>query len=353
MKFLISTQPNDVHAIVVKLALEEIGHHVRFLFHENVPTKQAYSVYFDSDETDQSIFSDINDDYDVVWWRRTSKPYIPEMELHRDDYQFVLNENVCFMEGLTNNMAPNAWWINTKEAANRADSKLYQLKIADECGIHVPKTLFSNNPSNIRDFILKHEAKGVIFKPFCSNFWTKNHKIRASYTTNISMNKLGSDKLLQLSPGIYQQQIIKKYEIRVVCFGDYLVAVKLNSQCHPEGLLDWRAIHPTKLLVDECVLPFQIENNIRLFMNKLGIVFGSFDFIVTPDDDYVFLEVNEQGQFLWIEELNPNIPLLDIFVNFIVHKSRKFLWQPQPFCHGIKQYKNRIKTALTSNLLHH
>lgn len=32
-------------------------------------------------------------------------------------------------------------------------------------------------------------------------------------------------------------------------------------------------------------------------MRKLGIIFGCFDFIVTPDEEYVFLEVNPMGQF--------------------------------------------------------
>ena len=36
-------------------------------------------------------------------------------------------------------------------------------------------------------------------------------------------------------------------------------------------------------------------------MRKMGLVFCALDFIVTQDDEYVFLEVNEQGQFLWIE----------------------------------------------------
>ncbi len=56
-------------------------------------------------------------------------------------------------------------------------------------------------------------------------------------------------------------------------------------------------------------------------MKKLGLVFGCFDFIVTPDNEYYFLEINEQGQFLWIEEVNPDIKMLDAFVNFLINKN--------------------------------
>ncbi len=57
-------------------------------------------------------------------------------------------------------------------------------------------------------------------------------------------------------------------------------------------------------------------------MKKLGLVFGCFDFIVTPDNEYYFLEVNEQGQFLWIEEVNPDIKILDAFVNLLISKGK-------------------------------
>jgi len=38
-------------------------------------------------------------------------------------------------------------------------------------------------------------------------------------------------------------------------------------------------------------------------VEALGLCFGAIDLIVTPDDDHVFLEVNPNGQWLWIEEL--------------------------------------------------
>ena len=39
-------------------------------------------------------------------------------------------------------------------------------------------------------------------------------------------------------------------------------------------------------------------------MERLGLVFGSIDMIVTPQGDYVFLEVNPSGQFDWIARLS-------------------------------------------------
>ena len=33
----------------------------------------------------------------------------------------------------------------------------------------------------------------------------------------------------------------------------------------------------------------------------LDIIYGAVDFIVTPDGDYIFLEVNPAGQFMWMQ----------------------------------------------------
>ena len=32
-----------------------------------------------------------------------------------------------------------------------------------------------------------------------------------------------------------------------------------------------------------------------------GLLYGAFDLIVTPEGEHVFLELNPNGQYLWIE----------------------------------------------------
>ena len=36
-------------------------------------------------------------------------------------------------------------------------------------------------------------------------------------------------------------------------------------------------------------------------MDAFGLLYGAFDFIVTPEGRHVFLEVNPAGQYLWVE----------------------------------------------------
>lgn len=40
---------------------------------------------------------------------------------------------------------------------------------------------------------------------------------------------------------------------------------------------------------------------VKQIMIKFGITFGTFDFAVDEKEDYYFLEVNPEGNWLWIE----------------------------------------------------
>jgi len=65
------------------------------------------------------------------------------------------------------------------------------------------------------------------------------------------------------------------------------------------GALDWRLdMNPVITAVD---LPTDVERKLRRLQRGLGLRYGAIDLIRTPEGDYVFLEVNSGGQFLFIE----------------------------------------------------
>ena len=295
----------------------------------------------------------MENDYDVVWWRRARKPFVPKEQLHPHDYQFVTRENELFYESITNNMAPSAWWINPKSAAINANSKLLQLKIAGECGLLIPITLCSNEPSDVHRFLLRYEQNGVIYKPLCSGVWFEKQSMKIAYTIKINMSDLPNDQLLQLSPGIFQKEVKKAFELRIVCFGDYMIAAKLNSQTHLEGQIDWRAIPYGELAVEPYSLPLNVQQKIRIFMHKMGLVFGSLDFIVTPGGEHVFLEVNEQGQFLWLEEYNADLKMLDTFIQFIINRSKAFQWDKTQLHYSLEKYQDLYEPIVRENMTRH
>jgi hypothetical protein len=74
-------------------------------------------------------------------------------------------------------------------------------------------------------------------------------------------------------------------------------------------------------------LPGHLAEQCSSLLKKLGLVFGCFDFIVTPTGDYIFLEVNEMGQFLFVEDYS-GLPLLDAFTEFLI-QGVDFAWDAE------------------------
>jgi glutathione synthase/RimK-type ligase-like ATP-grasp enzyme len=199
-------------------------------------------------------------------------------------------------------------------------------------GLCCSKTLVSNEPERIRQFIRANANEGTIFKTFGAPFWAlSNGGSAANYVVKITEEEaLPSDAMLRTVPGIYQALVRKAHELRVNYFGGHMVAAKINSQDLEAASLDWRTVDSHALKIELCTLPSQVQDKCRHIMQRLGLVFGCFDLIVTPQGDYVFLEVNEMGQFLWIEEVNPEIALLDTFVDFLVQGKAKFVPPSKP-----------------------
>lgn len=103
-------------------------------------------------------------------------------------------------------------------------------------------------------------------------------------------------------------------------------AARILSQETEGGRLDWRkAYHELRMEPDE--LPGSVHAACLDLMDRLGIVFGCFDFIVTPEGRYVFLEVNQAGQWLFIENYT-RLPLLDAFAEFLIQGRPDFEWDP-------------------------
>ena len=95
----------------------------------------------------------------------------------------------------------------------------------------------------------------------------------------------------------------KQYELRVTVVGEDVFAAKILSQDLPEdkGKIDWRQGYDHGLSFSACILPDNISNKCIMLVHALGLNFGCIDLIVKPNGEYVFLECNPNGQWLWLE----------------------------------------------------
>ncbi len=328
-RVLVPTYPKDIHAVEVALALAAQGHEALLWHGSDFPTLQSASIEIRDGALDWEIrgagLEAARPPFDAVWLRRPTSPVFPQ-DMHPADLPVARREARDFLSGLVHLAAPDAFWVNPLASRPRSELKAVQLQEAVRSGLAIPPTLMSNDPERIRHF-LGELPGGAIYKPFNPVQWETDERVAVLWTSQITAGDLPQDEILRLSSGIFQAKVDKAQELRVTVMGHHVVTARLLSQELADAQLDWRA-GGSKLRVEPDRLPAAVENACLALLRRLGLVFGCFDFIVTPEGDYVFLEVNSAGQFLWVEEANPELPMLAPFVAFLLAKRADFRWQP-------------------------
>lgn len=333
MRALIPTMVDDAHTHVVARALDMRGHAAQLWYGADLPQQQHLTWGIDARggatfelRSDDGLT--ISDEIDVVWLRRPTLPVLPA-DMHPGDHEFARREWTRCDAGMWRTIAPAAFWVNPYEAAERAKSKALQLREAQALGLAIPQTLISNDPARIRAFIRSQPGE-TIYKPFLPAQWhdPETGSTHQLMTTVVAESDLPDDELLRLTPGIFQPRLAKSHELRVTCIGHHLFVAHLDSQAHDATQVDWR---PGSWLIDTRVgsLPDAVARRCRALLDRLGLVFGCIDFIVTPAGEHVFLEVNQMGQFLWLEQREPRLALLDAFCELLIQRRPDFEWDPE------------------------
>ena len=347
---LISTIEADFHSHCVAMAIEAMGHHATLWYSAELGTGIQASIRHPGGDSGRGVttFTDdcdsLPDKPDTIWMRRPQQPVVKGV--HEDDREFARIEARDFDRNIWAMIGREALWVNEPDAARRSNNKAVQLQAAHRLGIQTPETLFSNHPRDIRDFISDQGGR-VIFKTYHPGFWSDGSIRAAAFSARVTADSLPGDHLLQASPGIFQQEIAKDFEVRVNCLGDTVIPVRLNSQGGSLTEVDWR-VDPQGVPTQPIRLPKTVEKQCRDLMRALGLAYGAMDWIVTPEGDYVFLEVNEQGQCLWVEESCSDIPMLQCLSEYLVFGEVRSDPQAPPnefrvadFCEGVTK---RIKT---------
>lgn len=328
---LVVTRPPDLHAVVIAEALRRKGANVTLWQTADYPGRASESVHVQggfpgsascilvtgSDLPTETVHS--------VWHRRPAWK-VDEESLHPADVEFADLQCRVFRTGLWDVAYPTAFWVNRPGAARRANTKIVQQRAALEVGLLTPDTLYSNDPGEIRLFI--HSCGGqAVYKPLWPLPWKRENVAWYPLTTVVDENSLTGDGPLRNSPGIYQALIPKRFEVRLTVMGRSLFGAKIDSQNTKHGRLDWRRAYDELQITPLCI-PEDIGGRCIGLLRLLGLTFGCFDFIVSPTGDWVFLEVNQMGQFLFLERM-AGLPMVDAFSEFLIEGDGDFEWQSQ------------------------
>jgi glutathione synthase/RimK-type ligase-like ATP-grasp enzyme len=112
---------------------------------------------------------------------------------------------------------------------------------------------------------------------------------------------------------------VRSVTSRVTVVGDE-ISRRSTRRATPH-LADWRRYDDARTSHEITTLPEQIAERCRRLTSALGLGYAAFDLIVTPDDRYVFVEVNPNGQYLWLEELT-GIPISQAVAAFLASGLR-------------------------------
>lgn len=306
---LIVTNKEDVHPNPVIEYLNTHKHPVFRLNTESLLTDYELNWWCDERGVDLHIKNVRNGlevyghDINSVWERR---PTLPTELVYRNCAEidkYNLGEAGGFLSFLLYYVS-DKFSIGHHLYDRSAASKMLQLKIAKELGMNVPATCFSNRKADIVAFSQNYEY--VTLKPIEADFLCFGDEYEyVFYTRKVKSSLLAEqpEEAFLQTVSYVQDYVEKDFELRVTVVCDKCFGCRINSQVMDEdrGKIDWRQGYDYGLQHEVFELPNYIQCFCRNFLSRMHLNFGCFDFVVTPKGQYVFLECNPNGQWLWIE----------------------------------------------------
>ena len=232
-----------------------------------------------------------------VWMRRLRLPPLLD-GMEQGAYEFAAREARSALLGM--GFISGAPTMNPTAEGWAAENKVYQLSVASDVGLDVPPTVITNSPDRVRRAFNDYQGQMVV-KAVRSGYAELDRGPVAVYTRQVLDEHLASIESVRLAPSIYQPLLRKRTDVRVTIVGDRLWAAEIHSQSDPHAAIDWRRTERPDLLHTVLALPEGVSRGLMALMRRLGLVFGAIDLVRTPEDRFVFLEVNPSGQWLWLE----------------------------------------------------
>ena len=249
----------------------------------------SYDIVIGSDGRDVDFAS-----IGSIWWQWDQPGGFPD-SLSPPEKRFAERQAQLALDALMAVSGPV--WINHPVHERLAYSKPAQLLMARKVGLEIPLSIVTNNPDEVRQFIAGTDAE-IVHKALSPPRMIDGNKVL--FTSVLTDEAIANLDLIQITPAIFQGRIDKAYELRVTVVGDSIFSARIDSQANPDAKLDWRrSQHDVDYEAVE--LPKKVRAKIHALMKGLGLVYGAIDLIVTPDQRYVFLEVNPSGAYMWVE----------------------------------------------------
>lgn len=254
-------------------------------------------------------------EFSGVYFRRPALPNLEGLLSHKD-IPFAEREIEALFSG-TFRLLGTARWLNHPKNIFCANSKIEQLKIAKDLGFTIPPTLISSDKLEILNFI--KSEKNVIAKAVKHGFYEYEDKVYIAFTKAIDANFIDNIDQYKNVPMILQKNISKRYDIRINIIGEKVFSTAILSQEWDLSKTDWRVwdvCEKFDLKHEKITLPIEIEEKCIAINRYFNLNFSAIDMVLDTEGNYIFLELNPNGQWAWIEE-KVGYPIRDTIIDFL------------------------------------
>lgn len=322
---VIITQTDDPHADEVILALERIGHDAVRVNSDEVPSDATF--FLRAGERRSGVDAGLEvltngrsfsaESVRSVWWRRPAAYGFPD-ELSIREREFATLETDHALRSLWASL--DCYWVSHPDRIRAASWKGEQLVRAERMGFQVPKTLITTDPALARQFLESCADNKMVFKVMSDPYLgaeavsqkAPEELVEAlqAGTTLVDGSELDLLDSVRLVPCLFQEYVPKRSEYRVTYIAGELFVAEIDSQADESTALDWRH-YDVDVPYSTGTLPAEVEKRCQDFVRSYGLNFSALDLIRTPDDDYVFVENNPNGQFIFVEDRVPELEMTD------------------------------------------
>lgn len=230
------------------------------------------------------------------------KPRLPKLNEFLDEYRVMIYRDIiALINGIVDDFEGKV--LTKPYILRKTENKVFQLLYAQKNGLIIPESFIGNCNDKARMFA----NKASIIKPITTgklNFAQKTELYHTNY-----FNEFDED--ISCTPIYLQEYQKKKYEVRLTFVEDSFWAVRIDS----EDKLDWRKNYKgiNYKLID---CPDNILDDCIKMLKEFDLKFGAFDFIVDEEETWIFLEINPNGQWQWLEQ-ELRVPISGRIVRFL------------------------------------
>ncbi len=302
-KVLIISNSDDAHATAIRDRLRERSIQAHRLNSDTFTSGQhCWRIYPTANSESYSSWFIPN--VDVVWYRKVAFPK------ETDTAQSFISQET---EGLFDCILANyrdCRWVNPIDRMAEARPKIVQLQHAANIGLRIPDTLVTNSIDALKNFAVQHNGQ-IVAKPIRAQIVGHAEHSLVVGTRQLSPEYFESATMF--SPCYVQERLSVKSEIRVVVFGDRLYPFRLTAK---EKADDLKQLKLSQIDHGRCELDESISRKIRSLMALYGLEFGAIDLAIIDDEEPVFLELNPNGQWLWLQYMTGE-NLIDPFIDLL------------------------------------